>query len=278
MVRIITDSTCDLPQSFAKQMGIDILPLTVLFGDQGYLDGIEISTEEFYQKLAQNSNLPTTSQINPDGFEPLFKQYIDAGDEIVGIFLSSHLSGTCQSAHIAKQTIGSDDIHIIDSLTVSFGMALLIRHALSLRDQGKNAQEITDAILAMIPKTKLFAMVDTLKYLKMGGRLSTMQAVMGGMLGIKPIVAIEDGKVISFGKARGTNGAFEVLQQLLKQFPPNKAYPISFGHAQAPQGLQNLMDFLAQDFELGEVETCEIGSVVGTHGGPGCIGFAYIAK
>ena len=161
-IRIITDSTCDIELEEQERLGIDIVPLTVSFGEDQYLDRVEINKKDFFDKLRKCDSLPTTSQANPDGFLKLFSQYTDAGDVVVYIGISSKLSGTYQSALIAKDMAGSKDIYVIDSKNATFGLALLVRAAVKMRDEGKNADEIVSSIEDLIGRIKLMAVVSTL--------------------------------------------------------------------------------------------------------------------
>ncbi len=202
-IRIITDSTSDIPVENQAAMGIDIVPLSVIFGEKKYTDGIELKKEQFYEMLSSAATLPTTSQVNPDEFEILFKSYVDAGDTVVGVFISSKLSGTYQSAVIAKDALGSDQIFIVDSKSATFGLALLVYEAIKMRDRGDSAVQIHAALNELSNRIKFYAVVNTLKYLKMGGRLSSSAAILGGVLHIKPLVSIIDGEVRSVAKERG---------------------------------------------------------------------------
>ncbi len=279
MIHIITDSTCDISPQQQKELGIEILPLTVHFQQESFLDGVELSPAAFYQKLSQATELPTTSQISPGVFTEVFQKYINQGDQVVGIFISSHLSGTFQSAVMAKEMVGSEEIYLVDSLNATLGLALLVLQAADLRQQGKSAPEIFAELTAIVPKVRLLAAVDTLKYLKMGGRLSTITAVMGGILGISPVIAIIDGKVEAIGKAKGRKAAFQLMANRIKELPADNRYPISFGHSDAPQGLSEAQAFF-QDVAVGNGRTIavNIGAIVGTHVGPGAVGVAYVAQ
>ncbi len=166
MIRIITDSASDITIEEAKELGVEVVPLHVIFGNDVFMDGVDISHDEFYKRLEECDELPKTSQTNPGGFVEVFEKYIKQGDEIVGIFISSKLSGTYQSSIIASDMIEDGKIHIIDSLNASMGLAVLVREAVKMRDKGKSVDEIKVEIENLIPRVKLIAVVDTLKYLK----------------------------------------------------------------------------------------------------------------
>lgn len=276
-IRIITDSTSDIPLENCPSLGIDIVPLSVIIDGKKYTDGVDLKKEQFYELLEKSTTLPTTSQVNPDGFLGLFQQYTDAGDDVLVILISSKLSGTYQSAIIAKDMISSDRIHVVDSLSATFGLALLVYEAIRLRDSGSAIEDIYHHMMALRDSVKFLAGVDTLKYLKMGGRLSSSAAIIGGMLQIKPLVSVIGGEVKSVGKVRGQKAVLSYLADTLKSDPPDTRYPIVFGHTLAPHLLDELNE-LIRDVELGIVYVCEIGCVIATHSGPGCIGFAYIPR
>jgi DegV family protein with EDD domain len=277
-IRIITDSTSDIPIEQQQLLGIDIIPLSVIFEEKKYTDGIELKKEQFYEMLSKSTSLPTTSQVNPDEFEALFKSYIDAGDTVLGIFISSKLSGTYQSAVIAKETIGSEQIYIVDSKSATFGLALLVYEAIKLRDSGVGAEQIYKTIKALCSRVKFYAVVNTLKYLKMGGRLSSSAAILGGVLHIKPLVSIIDGEVKSVAKERGQKAAFAWILEKIKKDVPDSVYPIVMGHSNDVKLMQEFMTYITSSENISPPIICEIGCVIGTHSGPSCVGLAYIAK
>lgn len=277
-IRIITDSTSDIPIEQQQLLGIDIIPLSVIFEEKKYTDGIDLKKEQFYEMLSQSTSLPTTSQVNPDGFESLFKSYIDAGDTVIGIFISSKLSGTYQSAIIAKETVGSEQIFIVDSKSATFGLALLVYEAIKLRDNGVGAQQIYDAIKSLCSRVKFYAVVNTLKYLKMGGRLSSSAAILGGVLHIKPLVSIIDGEVKSVAKERGQKAAFAWILEKIKKDVPDMQYPFVLGHSNDLGLMEEFISYISPTVKATPPIICEIGCVIGTHSGPGCVGLAYIPK
>lgn len=278
MVRIITDSTSDITQEAGASLGITIVPLTVHFGAESFRDGVDISNKEFYDRLATAETLPTTSQVPPGEFTPLFQRFIDEGDEIVGIFISSEMSGTCQSAEVARELVDRDKIHIIDSRTATFELALLVHEAARFRDEGKSAVEIAEIIRSLIKRIRLVAVIDTLKYLKMSGRISTTTAFVGGLLGINPIIAIIKGKVESIGKARGMKAGFKYINDMLLLDPPDLNYLVSFGNTNAPEALEEAVHYFTENFGISNYIEINMGITVGTHVGPGAAGIAYIAK
>ena len=277
-IRIITDSTSDIPIENGRELGIDILPLSVLFGDKRYTDGVTLKKDQFYQMLSESAALPTTTQVNPDGFLGLYKKYTDAGDTVISIHISSRLSGTYQSAVIAKEMAKSDRIYLVDSKSATFGLALLVYEAVRLRDDGADAQQIYTHLCSLIGRIRFYAAVDTLKYLKKGGRLSSSAAIIGGMLHIKPLVSVVEGEVKSVGKARGQKAAFAWIRDKLTTDPPDKKYPVFFGHSNAPRLMDDFMKVVSAFVGTVPRYVCEIGCVIGTHAGPGCVGLAYVAE
>ena len=277
-IRIVTDSTCDIPIEDKQKLGIDIVPLSVIFGDNKYTDGYELKKEKFYEMLSECTELPSTSQVNPDGFFDLFSGYVDAGDQVIAMFISSKLSGTYQSAVIAKDMIGKGDIFIIDSQTTTFGLALLVFEAIRQRDAGVAAKKIADSIDELKSKVKFLSVVDTLKYLKMGGRLSSSSAIIGGMLHIKPLVSVTGGEVKSIGKERGLQVAYQKIVELMKENEPDTDYPMVFGHSNALKMAEAFIKKIGSAFDVSNRELLEIGCVIGTHTGPGCVGLGYIEK
>lgn len=278
MIHIITDSTSDLDKFAAQELGIDVIPLTVHFGDEAYLDGITLTKNSFYSLLANAEKLPTTSQLNPSDILSVVSPYLEKGEDVVGIFLSSALSGTFQSASIASQMAESEHFYLVDSANVTFGLALLVRVACRLRDEGKTAPEIVSAIEGLKSRVRVIAVVDTLKYLQMGGRISASTAMLGNLLGINPLVAVIDGKVESIGKARGKKSAYRHLGMMVSQDAPDLSYPVYFGHSHSPETMEDLKAVIVPQLE-GEatILSVEIGTVIGTHVGPGAAGMAYIA-
>lgn len=278
MVRIITDSTCDIPPERVAKLNIEVLPLVVNFGNESYRDGVDISVPEFYERLAKSDVLPFTSQVNPSEFEAAFRRCVEASDEVVYLGISSELSGTYQSAYLAKVLLPDASIHIIDTHTVTFALGLLVEIAVSLRDKGLSAEKIAENIRELSTRTRLVAAVDTLKYLKMGGRLSAASAVVGSLLNISPIVSVVNGKVQAIGKARGRKAAFRFMLRELQNDRRDEDYPVSFGHSHAPERLMECMEFFAPHVDTACAVIGNIGCIVGTHAGPGAVGIAYIIK
>ena len=278
MVQIITDSTSDLSKARQEALGVEVAPLSVHFGEESFLDGVDLTNEAFYVRLRATQALPTTAQVNPEEFVRRFQAHRDRGDDVVALFIASKLSGTCQSAMIAREMVDPDHIFVIDSDTVTFGLGLLVEMAARLRDQGLSAREIAEELERLKARQRFYAVVETLKYLKMGGRISGAAAVVGGMLGITPILNIRDGVVQAAGKARGRKAAYQWMEKKIAAEPVDTSLPVSFGHADAPQIMAECEAYFQARIPGMEVLESSIGSVVGTHAGPGCAGISYFVK
>ncbi len=280
MVRIITDGTSDISAQRAAELNIDVIPMRVFFGEESFLDGIDITREEFFARLTSSQELPTTSQLNPDDFLELFQKYAGQGDQVVGIFLSTELSGTCQSACIACDMVEGGEIHVVDSHTVTFALALLVEEAVRMRDRGLSAAEIAAAVEKLAQRTKLLAIVDTLTYLKKGGRISAATAAVGGLLGIKPIVGVDgrQGTVEAMGKSRSIPSGLEWIARHIESAPAEPGRLVAYGHSNSPERVPGCMEALKGVLpQEQEPIMGSIGAVIGTHVGPGAVGVAYIA-
>ena len=278
MVKIVTDSSCDISPQRCAELGVEMLPITVNFGDTSYRANIDISNEEFFEKLSVAEELPKTAQITPNQFQEIFKPYQESGDDVVCLFISSKMSGTLQSARVAKNILGAENILLPDTLNVTFALGLLVEEAVKMRDAGMTGAEIMEKIEELIPRIRLFAMIEDLKYLKMGGRLSATSALVASILGICPIITLKDGLVEVVGKARGKKAAFAAIRKWVEKEPISSDYCVTMGHANVPENCKALQEFLGDLLKKREVHVCSIGSIVGTHTGPGAVGLAYIKK
>ena len=218
-VQIITDSTSDLTEQEQRELNVHMLHMRVIFEDGVYTDGVDITKEQFYEKQAQAKILPKTTQVNPQEYCDAFEPLLENGDEVVAIIMSSRLSGTFQSAQIAKDMAkGGERLHLVDSLNVTIGEGLLVREAVRMRDAGATGAQIAAALEELKHRVRFVAFIGTLKYLKMGGRISTSTAVLGTMLGISPVVAIVDGEVKSVGQGRaGRRHRYPLRPRLLRR-------------------------------------------------------------
>ncbi len=278
--RIIVDSACDLTAEQAKQLNIQLLPLKTIFGEEEFLDGVTISHTEFYEKLVESDTLPTTSQIPPHEFEDVFKEVKAAGDTAVVLTLSSKLSGTWQSANIAREGY-EDCIWIVDSENVCIGEQILALYACGLRNDGADASAIADLLEQKRKEVRVLALLDTLEYLRRGGRISGAAALAGNLLSVKPVVAVIDGEVAVLGKARGSkNGNNMLREEINKSGGINFTMPFCLGYTGLEDSL--LQKYIRDNTDIWENVVAElpvstIGSTIGTHVGPGAIAVAYFA-
>lgn len=276
-VQIITDSTSDLTAEELRELGVHVIHMRVIFEDGVYTDGVDITKEEFYAKQAEAKVLPKTTQVNPGEFCDAFQPLLDTGDEVVAILLSSKLSGSFQSAVIAKDMVeGAERLHLVDSLNVTLGEGLLVREAVRLRDAGKSGAEIAAAIEALRSRVRFVAFVGTLKYLKMGGRISASTAALGTMLNISPVVAVVDGEVKSVGKVRGSQKIMAYTLDFAKEYPVDTRHCVVFGHSRCQKTMEAYRDKVTAALGIRDWAWDELGAVIGTHAGPGCYGLAYI--
>ena len=277
-VRIIIDSTTDLAPELRGQ--VEVVPLTVSFGTEEYIDGVTITHEEFYSKLIESDVLPTTSQATPAAFAEVFEEVAAAGDSAVVITVASQLSGTCQSARIAAEDY--DNIYVVDSGSVTLGAGILAEYALRCARSGMTAAEIAGFLEKKKEDICLIAMLDTLEYLKKGGRISAAVAFAGGLLNIKPVVNVKDGVINMLGKARGSKQGNNLLvQEIEKTGGIDFDLPILLGYSGLSDAL--LKKYITDSAPLWEngIDTLRytsIGSVVGTHAGPGAIAAAFFHK
>lgn len=275
-IKILTDSTADLPKEIVNKYDITVLPLKVIFGEKEYVDGVDLSPEEFYDMLIQAEELPTTSQLTPEQFLPYFEQAKKDGDDLLCIHISSSMSGTMQSASIAKEHVDYDKIHIIDSRTVTVQLGMMVVEACEMRQKGLSIDEILKRLIELVSSTKLYASIATLKYLKKGGRIKASSAAIGTALNIKPIITIADGLVESIGKARGIKKSFDEIKKMIALSGSTlDGKDIFIGHAHDVENLQKLKEFILENYKPKKIYEFVVGAVVGTHAGPGCVTVAF---
>ena len=278
-IRIITDSGCDMLPPYAPNL--TVLPLTITFGEESFLDGVELDHHRFYEKLIEGEELPTTSQIAPAAFEEAFQRAVDAGEAVVCVTLSSKLSGTYQSARIAAEGFAGQ-VWVVDSENVTIGQRLLVERAVELAGQGLDAAQLSARLDQEKKDIRLVALLDTLEYLKRGGRISPSIAMVGGLLSIKPVVAVEDGEVVLLGKARGSKNGNNLLIQLIqKTSGVDFGRPYRLGYTGLDDGL--LQKYIADSVQLWqdhveELPVSTVGGAIGTHVGPGAVAVAFFQK
>lgn len=277
-VRILVDSTADLIPGTENQL--TVVPLTIFFGDEAYVDGVTITHEQFYEKLVESDVMPTTSQASPAAFEDYFAQAKENGEDVIVITVSAKLSGTYQSAVIAAGDY--DNVYVVDSHSVAIGAGILAQRALELVNEGHDAPTITRMLKAERKEIRIIAMLDTLEYLKKGGRISKTVAFAGGLLSIKPVVSLRDGEIEILGKARGSKQGNNLLvKEIQAAGGVNFDKPLLLGYT----GLSDVLlkKYIQDSAFLWEGNVTDlpytlIGSVVGTHAGPGAVAVAFFSK
>ena len=278
-VKIIVDSTADMRPEVAAKVGI--VPLSVHFGDREFASGVDINPKLFYEMLVESDTLPTTSQPAPYLFEEAFEKAVSEGYEVVCLTCASKLSGTHQSAVIAAEVFGGK-VHVVDSQSIAIGGGILAEYALTLLDKGMSAEEITWKLLRKREDVRVLALLDTLEYLKKGGRISATAAIAGGILNIKPVITITGGEIKMLGKARGSRQGNNLLvQEIQKAGGVDFGKPVLLGYTGISDSL--LRKYISDSAQLWQdhvdrlnVET--VGSVVGTHAGPGAVAVAFFAS
>ena len=277
-VRIIIDSTADVAPELRSRF--TVLPLVLRFGDEEYLDGVTITSEQFYEKLVESDVMPTTSQATPFAFARLFREAVDAGEDVVALTISSGLSGTWQSAVMAAEEFPGR-VYVVDSLNVTLGSGILAEYALCLADDGLNAAEIAETLTRERENVHLIALVNTLEYLKRGGRVSKTAAIAGELLSIKPVIAVRGtlGEVEILGKARGSRQANNLLvKEIENAGGVDFTRPVMMGYTGLSD--QMLTKYIHDSAAMWEghadaLRSTIIGSVIGTHAGPGAVAVAF---
>lgn len=277
-IRIITDSPSDISINEGADLNIIIVPLKIHFDDKSYTEGVDLSVDEFYQKLTTSENLPTTSTPSPEDYLFHYEEAKNAGDDVIVITLAFALSGTYQCAHLAKDMSNYSRVYIIDSEQATISQMLLVKYAVKLRDEGKTAEEIVDLIEVIKDKVVILAMVDTLEYLHKGGRLSKSLAIAGNILKLKPIITLNKGAVSLIGKARGFKGSVKTILKLLDEYDLDSSGPVIYGYTGDSRQCELFKEEADEKFKLNDTNYYPIGSVIGSHAGPGAFGIAFLSK
>lgn len=277
-VKIIVDSTADMRPEIAQKVGI--VPLSVQFGDQTYVSGVTITPQQFYEMLVESDALPTTSQPSPYLFEEAFEKAVQEGYEVVCLTCSGKLSGTNQSANIAAGEF-EGKVHVMDSGTIAIGLGILTEYAVGLAERGLSPEEIIRELNLKREKIRVLALLDTLEYLKKGGRISSTVALAGGLLNIKPVISLDDGEIRQLGKARGSRQGNNLLvQEIQKAGGVDFRMPVMLGYTGLSDAL--LQKYIQDSAALWQTHREKlpvsiVGSVVGTHAGPGAVAVAFFA-
>ncbi|MCR5272791.1 MAG: DegV family protein [Lachnospiraceae bacterium] len=279
-IKIVTDTACDISLEDAKKLSLKLLPLKITFGDEEFLDGFTMSHDEFFEKLIETDVFPKTSQVSPSDYEEAFKEALSDPDvtDVLCITVSSKLSGCFQSANIAASEFDGK-VHVVDSITVCIGQRLLIELACGLRDEGMNIDQIEAILNKKKNDIKVIALLDTLEYLKKGGRISSAVAFAGNLLSIKPVIAIENGEVVLLGKARGSKAGNNKLNEYVENAG---GIDFSFPVCLAFSGLDDaLLSKYVEDSKPiyaayhEPLRRYKIGCAIGSHAGPGAIATAF---
>lgn len=278
-ITIITDSASDISQNNNK--GVTVLPMTITFGEENYEDGVSLTPDNFYMKLIESSALPKTSQVSPYAFGQAYENSLKSADYVIVITLSSKLSGTYQSACIAAEDYDGR-VFVIDSENVTVGEQILIDYALSLIDKGIEVNTIVSQLNTMKKRIRLVALLDTLEYLKKGGRISSGAAFLGNVLSIKPVIAIVDGEVSFLGKARGSKqGNNFLIQQVDTYGGIDYSLPVLLGYTGCSTVLMDKYIKDSSSLWEGRIpvpDIIQVGATIGTHIGPGGIAVAFFSK
>lgn len=275
MIRIVTDSASDITRAEARAMNVDVVPLRVTFPDLAYDQETDTDYYTFYSLLQTTKKFPVTSQPTPEAFAKVFSKAREDKETVVAVLMSGSLSGTFQSATIARDSVGSDDIYLIDSRTAIMPLRILVEHAVNLRDQGKSAQEIVQSLEALRNRVKVYGMLDTLTYLYKGGRLPRSVAMVGNLLHIKPIVTTRDGLIKLAGQGRG----YKALQTHVDKGPGiDTSYPVYYGYSVNDANCKKLMENANACYGVSETGMFPIGGVVGAHVGPNGFAISYVEK
>lgn len=278
-VRIITDSGFDVPD--ASDARLTVLPLSITFGDTTYADGVDLTNDRFFELLIESDELPKTSQATPYAYTQIFEQVRAAGDEAVVITLSSGLSGTYQSALTAAADY--PEVHVVDSKNVTIAQGILVQYALRLVDEGRTAAEVASMVESARERLVLLALLDTLEYLKRGGRIPKSVGAIGELLSIKPVVGVRDGEVVMLGKARGSKNGRNLLHQEVEKNGIDFTMPVMIGYSGLSDKL--LRKYLEDNRAIWEDKVAEedlpitsVGATVGTHVGPNAIALAFFRR
>lgn len=270
--RVVTDSTSDVPDVWRERYGIEVVPLRVLFGDESFRDRLELTTDQFFARLRRADRLPTTSAPSPGDFAAVYQRLSRECDGVISIHISSALSGTIEAARVGAQAIDGFPVHVVDSRCLTVCVAFLCRVAA----EASSLEEAVQRVKERVPKQRILALLDTLRYLEMGGRIGRARALLGTVLDLKPILGMADGQVQPVDRVRTRVKAIRRLGELLRRDLPLEHLAVM--HAQARGDAERLRAELAPELPDLEVEIGEIGAVLGTHVGPGAVGMAYVKQ
>ncbi len=283
VIHVVTDSTSDLTPEFLAETGVagrvHVVPLTVHFGEEEYRDGVDLDRDEFYAKLAGGAAMPRTSQPSPAAFADVYREISQPGDVILSLHISSRLSGTHQSAALAARQFDDRVIEVVDTRSVSLGLGLMVVEAAKAAAEGKEYKEILAQVRQRIANVRILFVVDTLEYLHRNGRIGKAQALVGGILNVKPLLTVEDGIVAPVEKACGKAKALErLLDRLVEEVPPERLEMGAVMHAAAAAEAEELAARLSQRYGGARFYIQQLGPTVGTHAGPGTLGVVAFGR
>jgi DegV family protein with EDD domain len=273
-IRVVADTACDLPPALAAELGIDLVPLTIRFGNDEFVDRRDLSASDFWARVRNSPMLPETAAPSPGAFEEAFRQAASAGaDGVVCITLSSDLSATYQAADLAAKAVADTvPVRVIDSRNVTMAEGLLAVSAARAAKQGKGLDDCAGVAEDLIPRTRLYGALDTLEHLKKGGRIGAAQAMLGSMLSIKPIINVEHGKVEAESRQRTRSKSLRYLVEKVREHGHVEDLALMHGDA---KDVDELLDLLGAVYPRDDILVAEIGPVIGTHAGPGVIGVVF---
>ncbi|MBR4083704.1 MAG: DegV family protein [Lachnospiraceae bacterium] len=278
MIRILVDSSTDFTMEEVSAKNLYHVPLTISLNGQDYLSGENLTSDQFYELLTTGEDFPKTSQPSPQAFAEIFEKAKKQGEEIICVLLSSALSGTCQSAHLAKDMVDYDGIYIVDSLTATIMTRVIVDYGLTLIEQGKSAPEIVNALESIKSKVKVAAGIDTLEYLYRGGRLNKATATIGELANLKPVISVtEEGTVSILGKCIGKNKALQFILKTLNSKELNPDFPLYSVYAYGSENTEKLEEKLTNEGYAISARL-QLGSTIGAHVGPGAFGIIYVEK
>lgn len=277
-IGLVTDSTCDLPVSLVEQYGIEVVPLSVIFGDDNYLDGVTLTTEQFFQMLQTSPHHPRTSQPAPGDFAAVYERMRGQYDQIVSVHLSSDLSGTYQSAQMARDMFPDMSITLVDTRSASIGLGWTVLLAARAIAAGKSLEEVVAICEQSAREQHILLTVESLEWLHRNGRIGKASALLGGLLSLKPILHVEDGVVAAYDKVRGKvdkvmNRMLEAMQEFV-----NVDRPVYLGivHAERPELAERMAELVASTYQVQEQVITTVGAVIGVNTGPGTLGFVLV--
>ena len=274
-VKIVTDSLSDITSDVAERLGITVVPLTVLFGQESFLDRVTMTTDEFYYKLTHDAIWPTTTQPTPRDFTNVYNKLSEETDEILVVTLSNKLSGTYESALNARSLVEKKcRIEVIDSLTVAMGLGLIVIAVAKAAQAGANLDEIVSLVHKAMPRSHLVAYFDTLKYLAKGGRIGKAQGLLGAMLSVKPILTVKDGEMSPLTRLRSRTAGMDYLYNFVAGFPHIEGLAVE--HATTPDDANRLVERLSSLFPKERIYRSTISPVVGTYAGPGAMAVSIL--